>query len=484
MTIPLTNTTPPTPASSTPPAWVRAVDLFCLLLTILASIVALSGGFRVRLAGYRFALTSPYRLLFWVVVIAGVRHFAARDTPIYRDLPKRLAGWWRLSGVHSAVSVVVGTRLVILFVGYLAVLMIGYANGTAPFRLSDNELINLPVRWDAGWYYGIAQEGYSFEPHRTDRQQNIVFFPAYPVLVRGVGRLLGGTVPAVLLASVLVSLGAFLGALIYLYSLARDGLNDEQARYAQWLIAAYPFAYFFGAFYTESLFLLAALGAFCHFTRGQFWRAAFWGLLVGLTRHVGCLVSVPLALLAIGPWLPHRIIGGPVSRLPRSSIVKALAAAAMPGVGMMIYSAYVWQLTGDPLAWVVGHAAWGRQYNGLSALVVGHYEYIANAGFAGYVAQLPHDLLNALGVVFVLAATWPVARRLGIAYAVFILINMLPPLADGGLVSAGRVSSVLFPAFIWFASAVPERHRGGWLVTFGALQAFIAALFYTWRPMY
>jgi len=81
-------------------------------------------------------------------------------------------------------------------------------------------------------------------------------------------------------------------------------------------------------------------------------------------------------------------------------------------------------------------------------------------------------------------AAWPVARKLGVAYAVFILINMLPPLAAGGLVSAGRVSSVLFPAFIWFASAVPRHHRAAWLVTFASMQAFIAALFYTWRPMY
>jgi len=79
---------------------------------------------------------------------------------------------------------------------------------------------------------------------------------------------------------------------------------------------------------------------------------------------------------------------------------------------------------------------------------------------------------------------WPVYRRLGLAYAVFILINILPPLAAGGLMSAGRFSSVLFPAFIWFAAWVPERHRSGWVASFAALQALNAILFYTWRPLY
>ena len=139
---------------------------------------------------------------------------------------------------------------------------------------------------------------------------------------------------------------------------------------------------------------------------------------------------------------------------------------------------------GDPLAWAAGHAAWGRKYQGLSALVSDRYDIIAHAGLAGYVSSLPHDLLNALGAAFVLIAVWPVARALGPAYAIFILVNILPPLAAGGLISAGRFSSVLFPAFIWMAGAVPPRHRAGWIATFAAIQAFNAALFYTWRPLY
>jgi hypothetical protein len=63
-------------------------------------------------------------------------------------------------------------------------------------------------------------------------------------------------------------------------------------------------------------------------------------------------------------------------------------------------------------------------------------------------------------------------------------VNIVPALAIGGLLSAGRFSSVLFPAFIWLATAVPSSHRAGWIATFAALQAFCAALFYTWRPLF
>jgi hypothetical protein len=156
----------------------------------------------------------------------------------------------------------------------------------------------------------------------------------------------------------------------------------------------------------------------------------------------------------------------------------------MPGVGMLLYSAFIWQLTGDPLAWEKGHAAWGREYSGLGVLVTQRYEWLSQGGLYAYTSQVPGDLLNAIGPIFVLATAWPVARRFGLAYAVFILINILPPLAAGGLLSAGRFASVIFPAFVWFGSAVPERHRPAWQAGFMAIQALNAILFYTWRPLF
>ena len=96
----------------------------------------------------------------------------------------------------------------------------------------------------------------------------------------------------------------------------------------------------------------------------------------------------------------------------------------------------------------------------------------------------PYDFLNGLATIFALAAVWPTARRFSPAYAAFILVTMLPPLSTGGLMSAGRFSSVLFPAFLWLAAVIPIRHRAGWVAAFAAFQAFNAALFYTWRPLF
>jgi hypothetical protein len=479
------------------PQWARVLDLLALVLAVVAVMTAASGGFRLRTDFGRIALTSPARLVLWALLVVLVRHLISREQPLWRHLPDVAARSARAASFRAASAAWIGTRPAIFLVGYLAVITFGYAPnvgpqpGEPPYRDYDNEALNLPLRWDAGWYLQIANPstGYVYDDRGgAEAQQNIVFWPAYPLAVRIVALLLGNTKGSFLLAGTLVSLAAFFVALIYVHLLAREWLSDEQSAAALWLLAAYPFALFYGAIYTESLFLAGAAGAFYHFAQGQFARAAAWGLVVGLTRANGCFLSAPLALIALSPWLPAALRHGTKtatdSKTGAGQMLIRLAVAAAPCAGTALYSAFVWSLTGNPFAWVVGHAAWGRKYTGLSTLVTDRYTFIANEGLYNYVSKLTFDLLNGLGVIFVLATAWPVARRLGLAYAVFLLINILVPIADGGLLSAGRFSSVLFPAFIWLAGVVPASQRAGWIATFAACQALNAALFYTWRPLY
>ena len=459
------------------PAWARVADAAAALLALLGVTIGLTGGFRTHIGPIPLTLTSPYRLLFEAAAIAIVRHLILRDNPAYRYLLPRIAAWATSTPVRTAIVIVVATRTAIFFVGYLAVVTIGYAQGARPFKEFSTELLNLPLRWDAGWYMGIATQGYAFEPGNPSLQQNVVFFPAYPMLVRVAALLLGKSFTAYVIGGTIVSLVAFTAALAYLYRLAREDLTDDQSSAALWLIAAYPFSVFYGAIYTESLFLLCCAGAFYHLRHNQALKAGAFGLVAGLTRPNGFVLCAPLALLVLERARPWR-------RGALSHTTRLWTAAAMPVVGTLLYSMFIWWLTGNPLAWLSGHAAWGRHYGGLTQLVAGKYGYIVDAGVLEYVSNEPYDLLNALGVLFVLFAAWPVYRRFGIAYAAFILVTIVPPLAAGGLMSAGRFSSVLFPAFLALAAITPPRHRITWITVFAALQALNATLFYTWRPLF
>jgi hypothetical protein len=99
-------------------------------------------------------------------------------------------------------------------------------------------------------------------------------------------------------------------------------------------------------------------------------------------------------------------------------------------------------------------------------------------------AAHPFQALNTLGLVFAMALVWPVWRTLGSAWAAFVLVNVLPPLAAGGVLSMGRVTSTLFPLFLALAAVTSSRSAMAWAAMFGILQGLAAALFFTWRELF
>jgi hypothetical protein len=151
---------------------------------------------------------------------------------------------------------------------------------------------------------------------------------------------------------------------------------------------------------------------------------------------------------------------------------------------MLAFSAFIYRLTGNPFMWTVQNAAWGRVYRSLDSIVSDRVDFIANNGWYSYASTQTIDFFYLAAVLLALAAIWPVYRRFGLAFAVFILITILPPMSAGGLLSMGRVTSTLFPVFLWMGAAVPARHRTAWIALFAMLQGFVAVMFFTWRPLY
>ncbi|MEW6323555.1 MAG: mannosyltransferase family protein [Acidobacteriota bacterium] len=462
------------------PRWARALDAIALLCLALAGSVLIGGSLRAWFLVGRVSVTGAERPLVVAVLALLVRHGLRRHPVLPVALWHGVAAWWRDPATRAALPIFVATRAGVMAIGLLAIIAFGYASPDGPpYRLYESDALNLPARWDAGWYIGIAIGGYEFAPDRWQLQQNIAFFPGYPMAIRYARLFLAGQT---LWAGVAVSLVAFFAALVYLYRLARTLMDEERANLALALASAYPFAVFYSAPYSEGLFLLASVAAWYHFREDRLVPAAVWGLLAGLSRPNGAFLSVPFALMVIWPL----VTSGAASHGAggRRRLADRLAVAAMPGLGMLVYSAFVFDLTGDWFAWAKLHGAWGRAYQGLDTLVARELASFATAGLYGVMSTRLTDFLNLLGVLFALGCTWGVWRRLGAPMAVYIVITVLPPLANGGLLSMGRVTSILFPCFLWLAATLPPTHRSAWVIGFAALQAFVAALFFTWRPLF
>ena len=471
-------------SSSPIPLWARLADVVTIVFLVLWVLVAAFGGFRVRFDTLRVSLMSPSRLLLFAVLVGAVRHALVRRAPLYERAARGLADVWRSEALRLVWPLWLWSRMGVLAVGFMAVATIGYSTGGAPpFRVYHNELLNLPARYDAGWYLRIATDGYMWSRNQPG-QQNIAFMPAFPMMMRVGGRLIGNHP---LLAGQMIVLVACLWGFVYVYRLARDLTGDaERAILAVALLTAYPFALFLGAVYTESLFLLAAAGGFYHAIRRQPLQTAAFALLAGAARPNGFLLSVPLAVVILSPallptWSAWRTWTMTTIGSAFREAWPMLLAAAAAGVGVAAFSAYIYSLTGRPLTWLEAHAAWGRTFSGPVSFVTGPYHEVARVGLYEFVRSNPVQAMNGLAAAFALVAVIPVTVRYGLAYGVFILINVLPPLMAGGWLSIGRVTVGLFPLFIWLADVMPARQRTAWLIAFATTQGFSATLFYTWR---
>jgi hypothetical protein len=279
-------------------------------------------------------------------------------------------------------------------------------------------------RWDAHWYLDVASRGYELRGPLASVQSNVAFFPLYPWTVRVLHAVLPGHGEGSwYLAALAVSNAALLGALWLLWRLARDLADEEAATRTVLYVLLFPAGFVLSAPYPEALFLLLSVASLAAALKGRPGLAGLLGLLLALTRPGGVLVAVPLAWIALER-------GG--RRLP------ALAAAALPGVGLAVHAALLWRVTGDPLAVFHAQAAWGR------ALTTPWQTLLQPRDHHPWLGPLE---AVALALVAGLGA-WLLRRKETRALGIWSLASLFPALLSGTLLSSARFAAVIFPAFL------------------------------------
>ena len=332
--------------------------------------------------------------------------------------------------------------------------------------------VGLWSRWDSGWFLRIAEEGYT-EPERTT-----AFFPLYPLLIKAVATVLSGHY---IVAGIAVSLAACAAAFVLLHRLAEPLVGERGAFRAVLYLAVFPMALFLGAVYSESLYLLLAIGSFYAATRGKFLAA---GVLIGLailTRSAGAALLPAIALLA---WRSDERVGA-LLRLGVAPLVAAL------------WPAWLWHRFGDPLLFLEAQRnGWEREFaplgplsgiwDGLRAAWAGVRQLIGGVGGPNYwphatdtgpmhvAAQNVQQFAYLVLFVGLGAYVW---RRFGAPYGVFVFASLLLPLsaptADWPLLSMPRFGLGLFPIFLALAAlgARPRAH-----VAIVSVSSFMLAL--------
>lgn len=306
--------------------------------------------------------------------------------------------------------------------------------------------VDVWARWDSDWYLRIAEGWYDWPSGAP------AFFPLYPTLVGGVGRLLGGHY---VLAGVVASTAACGVAFTLLHRLVRERFGEQIATRSVLFLAVFPTSLFLTAVYSESLFLALAITTFVLAERGRLGWAAIVAGLALLTRSQG-LALLP-AIAVFGWKSPTRW---------RSALV------GVPLGMFAIFPIALWVTVGDPLAFSEAQSVdWNRSFDPLGP-VLGIPQAVADrnvaeVGFAG--------LMFPLAVV-----AW---RVLGAAYGSYaavalVLPTFFPSSSFGALVSFPRLCVVAFPCFI--ALAVLARDMRVRAAIVGVFSIGLAVLVVRW----
>src|SRR3954452_4297593 len=364
------------------------------------------------------------------------------------------------AALRSAGLTFVWTRVLVLAVALVAVAAFGVdarneglfdsAGLTHPFLGS---VLSPLARWDAVWYLGIAHGGYS--------GASSAFFPLYPLLVRAFA--VRGSPAALLVSAYFVSLASLFGALWVMHRLAALELGSEAvARSAVLLLAVFPGALWFGAPYSESLFLLLSVGAFYAARTGRWWLAGALAGLAAATRSAGIVLVVPLLVL----WWK--------SRPRRAAAVGWLALAPL---GLAAYSLYLALAVGDGFAYLHLQDVWFRSFagpfggvwdgavaawDGLRQGVSGSRTHVYFTAAGGDPIDVGWHNLELFGFLLLgLVGVVGVLRRLPLAYGAYVLAALALPLSfpvgPQPLMSLPRFLAVLSPLFVWLALAVHTR---------------------------
>lgn len=331
------------------------------------------------------------------------------------------------------------TRIGIFLVAYFSVPLINDSNVPAYHIKPDVILLDVfGSRWDTGFYLSIANEGYRYKGVELP---SVAFFPLLPLLIRLITAVIGDP----LISGILVSNAALLLAMILLYLLVKSEFGQETAQRSVWYMLIFPTSFFGSAIYSESLFLLGAIGALYLARKGYWESAALIGILTALTRFLGIL----LAPLLIAEWFIQR---RRLSEERRPPILALLGGMLVP-LGTLFYLIYLKIAFGDPLAFVHASEVWGRQpqspFISLANLMQEPAEGWVSGLLAGHI-QLDNwfDLLT---VTFFLILALLLLYRRRWSEGIFVLIGSLLPFSSGLLMSQRRYMWVLFPAFILLA---------------------------------
>lgn len=416
--------------------------------------------------GIFFVITAS--VIFWFVFLAAFVHICRKSAgkpdiswgEIAHKFINTIASEQGKPHIYIKVAVFgLYIRLAMLLLGYLVL----YFRGHDPTIAS---LLESFVQGDAPHYLNIAEFGYGWTDE-LGRNRLLVFFPLYPYMVRALGLALGNY----LAAAYIISFAGYCVGLIYLYRLVRV---DFSARIAWWtviLLSVSPHSFFFGAPYTESLFLLTTVTTLYYIRTHKWLLAGIAGAFAASSRMVGIILFIVAVSELIMHYKIFELIKNSKWREALRLIFKKGAWLLLMFLGSGFYLFINWQIFGDPFRFLhYQEEYWSNTFQYFGTSMMTQFSNVTNPLQWGRATTfVPNITAFAFAILMLFYAH---IKRLNAVYIVYTLGYIFISFSPAWLLSGGRYAAACATLFIFLAHFIEDKPKLRIIVTL----AFFAGL--------
>ena len=328
-------------------------------------------------------------------------------------------------------------------------------------KIARTALARVMYFGDSRWYESVAVRGYDRpEMVKENAQNNWAFFPLYPVLVTLIDN-------RFVLGSLLWL--AMLGAGVLLHAVVEERYGLDVARWTTLFFLYWPWSYTLTAFRPEGLLCALWLLSYYTFRKERYGWSSAAAFLSALAKPNGFLIAI---LLGMEMWKKCRQEVGQKS----NSRLGPIVAVASGPVALVLFSGYMWVVTGNPLSWAKIQHEWGAAF-----LIQPIMQIVQLVSEPMLIGRWGWDAMAFNWLVF--GSALLLARKLWAyspAMAVFLMAVVMLSFLNFGVWVHGRHIALLFPFFIGIAITLRnEGQRTALLILFASL----LALFVTYAAM-
>lgn len=362
-----------------------------------------------------------------------------------------------IRAARHAVIAFVTTRAALLVTGVLTLTLFPAhpVESWMGIAFPANNWIDGWVRWDSFWYESIVDSHPRFV---SAELSNANFFPFYSWVSWLVSLPLRAFLDqehAFYIGALIVSSVSFILALKAIERITIKLTDDATAARTVWLIAVFPFSFFFTAVYADALYLCLCAWSLTFAYERRWYAACALAAMAAMTRIPGVALFPALGLehLRQQEWK---------LKISREAMVCIAILAVAP---IVIGSYYEWRY-GNPLEFLHARQAGWKRASGIAGYArdFGYFfesPIVPCSGLAECVKEFA-PTRTLLGVIYL--ALIPIsiglvvtsARTLGVGLAAFTLMSIVMALPNG-FDGVGRFTAVLFPVFISLAMRLRDR---------------------------